>query len=133
MNRIQSNRATPIRVGLVVLWALLSNLNCHVSTLFAQGTTFTYQGRLTDNGSLANGSYDLQFHLRDALTAGDPVGAAVTIAPVAVSNGLFTVTLEFGAGIFTGPARWLEISVRTNGSIGAYPQQFYRIKQEPAQ
>jgi N-acetylneuraminic acid mutarotase len=33
---------------------------------------------------------------------------------------LLTVTLDFGAGVFTGPARWLEIGVRTNGSAGGY-------------
>ena len=39
-----------------------------------------------------------------------------TNAATAVSNGLFTVTLDFGAGIFTGNDVWLDISVRTNGN-----------------
>jgi hypothetical protein len=86
----------------------------------AQGTAFTYQGRLTDNTSPANGNYDLKFYLRDAPTSGNPVGTTNTIAPVPVSNGLFTVTLDFGAGVFTGPPRWLEIGVRTNGSVAAH-------------
>jgi hypothetical protein len=43
----------------------------------------------------------------------------VTIAPVIVSNGNFTVLLDFGA-VFSGEARWLEIGVRTNGSSGPY-------------
>ena len=86
----------------------------------AQPTAFTYQGRLTDNSQPANGSYDFHFYLRDAGSNGNPVGTTNTIAPVAVSNGLFTVTLDFGSGIFTGPDRWLEIGVRTNGSLAAY-------------
>src|SRR5260221_4956739 len=95
---------------------LLITLNAQLSTLFAQGTAFGYQGRLTDNGSPANGNYDLRFDVRDAATAGKQVGPASTLLAVAVSNGLFTVTLDFGAGVFTGPARWLEIGARTNGS-----------------
>src|SRR4029077_14995588 len=39
-----------------------------------------------------------------------------TNSSTAVSGGMFTVALDFGSGVFTGPARWLEIGVRTNGS-----------------
>jgi len=44
--------------------------------------------------------------------AGNPVGVTNRLAPVNASNGLFSVTLDFGSGIFTGPSRWLEIGVR---------------------
>ena len=54
-----------------------------------------------------------------------------TPAPVAVSNGLFTVTLDFGTGIFTGPARWLEIGVRT-ANIGAFTTLSPRQQLTPA-
>ena len=36
----------------------------------AQTTAFTYQGRLTDGGNPADGSYDLTFKLFDTATAG---------------------------------------------------------------
>src|SRR5438093_7038473 len=39
----------------------LSTLNPQLSTLFAQGTAFTYQGRLNDGANPASGSYDLRF------------------------------------------------------------------------
>ena len=42
------------------------------------------------------------------------------LAAVPVTNGLFRVALDFGAAAFTGPARWLEIGVRTNGSSGEF-------------
>ena len=59
--------AKPIlALGLV----LLSTLNQQLSTVFAQGTAFTYQGRLNDGGAPANGTYDLTFALFDEATGG---------------------------------------------------------------
>jgi hypothetical protein len=113
MRNIPSKFATLMPAALL---ALLSALNSQLSTLFAQGTAFTYQGRLAAGANTANGNYDMQFSLRDALTPpGNPVGPTNTITPVAVSNGLFTVALDFGAN-FPGADRWLEIGVRTNGA-----------------
>ena len=86
----------------------------------AQTTAFNYQGQLTDNGAPAVGIYDLSFSLRDSLTAGSPIGSPLSAPAVPVNNGQYTVTLDFGAGPFTGADRWLEISVRTTGSGGAY-------------
>ena len=104
---------------LIALMALLSGLSLQTAT-FAQGTAFTYQGQLVDNGSPANGSYDLTFALFDSLTAGTQVGGPLTSAATPVSNGLFTVTLDFGQGVFSGDPRWLEIGVVTNGSGGDF-------------
>ncbi len=42
---------------------------------------------------------------------------------MAVSNGLFTLTLDFGATVFTGAARWLAFSVRTNGGGSFVPDR----------
>ena len=80
----------------------------------AQGTAFTYQGRLNDNGSPANGTYDLQFAIYDASSGPNLVAGPVTNSPTVISNGIFVVTLDFGPGVFTGADRWLEIGVRTN-------------------
>ena len=90
-----------------------------VQQVTAQDTAFTYQGQLQNNGSPANGLYDLRFMVWDALTNGNMVAGPLTNSATGVTNGLFTVTLDFGPGVFTGPARWLELDVRTNGS-GAF-------------
>ena len=87
---------------------------------FAQGTAFTYSGRLWDHGAPANGAYDLSFTAYDSSTGGNLVSGPVTQAPVAVSNGVFTVIIDLGDGTFTGPMIWLEIGVRANGDTKAY-------------
>jgi len=102
----------------VLKLALLSLLAC--ASLQAAESAFTYQGRLTEHGAPASGDYDLRFLLRDAAVAGGQVGNAIVLAPVAVSNGLFTVALDFGSVAFDGNPRWLEIGVRTNGSVAPY-------------
>lgn len=85
----------------------------------ALSTSFTYQGRLTDGGSPANGVYDLRFILFDADTGGAQVGGIVAKEDVTVTNGLFSVELDFGATAFQGDARWLEIAVRPGSGSGA--------------
>ena len=82
----------------------------------AQTSAFTYQGRLSDGGTAANGTYDLQFSLFDSLAGGAQVGSTQTISSVAVSSGIFSVQLDFGAGAFTGPTRFLEIAARLSGA-----------------
>jgi hypothetical protein len=46
---------------------------------FAQGTAFIYQGRLTDAGNPANGTYEMQFKLFDTLTVGTGTQQGTTI------------------------------------------------------
>jgi hypothetical protein len=85
----------------------------------ANGTAFTYQGRLTDGGAAANGAYDFQFILYNAAVGGAQTGPIVTQNDVPVSGGLFNTTLDFGA-VFNGTALYLEIAVRPGSSGGSY-------------
>ncbi len=86
----------------------------------AQSTAFTYQGHLMDGGASANGNYDIQFTLKNALTAGATVGTPQAVSPVAAANGIFTVTLDFGSAPFDGSDRWVELGVRPAGSSDPY-------------
>ena len=92
------------------------------SLAFAQGSTFTYQGRLTDGGNPANSTFDFQFRLFDLVSGGAQQGPTVTLSPVPVAAGIFTVQLDFGAcaTCFNGAARFLEIGVRPAGSPNPY-------------
>src|ERR1019366_6821776 len=91
------------------LWLLLATLDAGLVTAHAQGTAFTYQGRLNNNGAPANGAYDFRFRMFDAITNGLTSGGVITLDSVGVSNGLFTVALGFNSSIFDGTPRWLEI------------------------
>jgi hypothetical protein len=92
-----------------------SMIYSQLSTALSQGTAFTYQGKLNDGANAAAGSYDLKFAIYDSSSNGNAIGNPLTNSATSISNGLFTTTLDFGASVFTGPDRWLEISVRTNG------------------
>jgi hypothetical protein len=96
-------------IGLTLLSAAIA------PNLRAQGTAFTYQGSLKNGGSPATGLYDLTFTLFDTNSAGNVIAGPLTNSATPVTNGLFTVTLDFGSAPFNGNARWLEIGVRTNG------------------
>ena len=82
------------------------------------GTDFTYQGRLTDaSGHPIGGPCDFSFGLWDDLTTGSQVGTTVYVPGVSLRDGLFTVSLDFGAA-FDGTALWLEVAVQCAGDPG---------------
>lgn len=105
-------------VWVMLLWATFCLSPAQAAPM---GTAFTYQGRLSDGGTPANGAYDFTFTLYDSLSAiTGQIGPPITQYDIPVSQGQFTVALDFGPGIFTGNARWLQIAVRPGGSSGAY-------------
>ena len=101
------------------------------STLSASlGTGFTYQGRLSDASGPVDGACDLTFKLYDEAGTGTPptggiqIGVTVTKLSEEVSDGYFTVRLDFGASAFAGDARWLEIAVDCgSGATTLSPRQ----------
>lgn len=78
-------------------------------------TTFTYQGELKESGEPADGLFDMDFALWDAPGGGSQVGSTIEVVDQPISDGLFTVELDFGADVFDGSQLWLEIIVE--GSI----------------
>jgi hypothetical protein len=100
----------------IIVAALLLLSIDRSSTVIAQGTAFTYQGQLQGNGSLSSGTYNFQFSVYTNSSGGTAVAGPVTNSSVAVTNGLFTVTMDFGAGIWNGQTNWLQIAVESNGA-----------------
>ena len=94
--------------------ALISLLFLEAHSAFAQGTAFTYQGQLQNNGNPASGIYNLTFTLFATNSGGAAVAGPVTNSAVAVSNGLFTVIIDLESSVWNGQTNWLEIGVETN-------------------
>ena len=79
----------------------------------AQTSAFTFQGRLNDGGAPANGTYDFQFWLFDTLADGTGTQLGTQSASgVQVTNGVFSVTIDFGAQAFSGADRFIQVVVR---------------------
>jgi hypothetical protein len=104
----------PIKYLLMAL-ALGAACCLQTATAHAQGTNFTYQGQLLSGGAPANGIYNLTFTLFNTNASGVAIAGPVTNSATGVTNGLFTVAISFGAGVFTGTNYWLEVAVETNG------------------
>ncbi|MDY7110132.1 MAG: tail fiber domain-containing protein [Planctomycetota bacterium] len=91
--------------------AILSALLACGSALAVGDTAFTYQGQLTDGGEPAHGLYEFAFSLWDAAVDGSQIGFTEVHDNVPVSEGLFTVELDFGAEALDNSERWLQIEV----------------------
>lgn len=89
----------------------------------AQPYAFSYQGKLTENGIAANGIYDFRFRLYTSSGGITQVGGDRFVDDLALVNGIFTTSIDWGYSIFDGSNLWLEISARPGSSVGAYTVQ----------
>jgi hypothetical protein len=85
-------------------------------------STFTYNGQLKNNGAVVNGSCQMAFRLYDDPSTGNLIGSPIT-PTVPVTNGLFTVGLNFGNNAFDGKGRWLDMRVSCGGPFTQLPRQ----------
>jgi hypothetical protein len=97
--------------GILVTTAAVSVGVLAFPILADAGTAFTYQGELTEGDEPASGLYDFEFSLWDAEIDGSQVGLTQVHNGVSVSNGLFTLQLDFGAEALDNSERWLQIDV----------------------
>ena len=84
------------------------------------GNAINYQGQLKRDGIPLNDSVDLRFTLWDAASGGTADPDVLLRLNVPVVNGLFSTTLDFGAGTFVGSSHWLAIEVRHPVGSGAF-------------
>jgi len=109
----------PTKISAIMVLALgLMVWPVEVSEAAPMGTAFTYQGRLMDANSAADGQYDFEFKLFDDpnVILGNQQGSTIDINDLDVFDGYFTVELNFGSSVFDGNSVWLEIDVRPGDS-----------------
>jgi hypothetical protein len=109
-----------IRASLITAVFLLFAREEGLAQTALASTALTYQGALTQSGVAAAGAFDFTFQLFTDPLAGTNVTGAITNYGIAVSNGLFTTTLDFGGAVFNGSALWLELGVETNGGSNSF-------------
>lgn len=93
----------------VVATALISGVSS------ARAETFTYHGTLQDAGNAAEGSYDLRLTLYGAAQGGAALAVPVQLFGVAVHEGSFSTTADFGDLTSLGTQAWLEVAVKPAG------------------
>ncbi len=98
----------------ITILAIVLGLVAVGNDLCAQTTAFKYQGSLTDGANPANGSFQMKFLLFDAVSGGNQIGTTLADVPVTATNGVFSVSLDFGVSALNGANRWIEIAVRRN-------------------
>src|SRR5688572_9143003 len=79
-------------------------------TNYAQTTVFSFEASLPNSFTPATGTFEMEFRLFDAPTAGNQIGTTNVIGAVDVQVRQLTVWLNFGAAAFPGADRFIEIS-----------------------
>jgi hypothetical protein len=109
--------ALPLTLGLMLVLVVGLTAAQELAPQEALGTAFTYQGQLQKDGSPVDAECQVAFRLYDQAVDGAQVGPPLTIT-VPITEGVFTVGLDFGAGVFDGEARWLSVAVQCPGDVG---------------
>ncbi len=112
-------RGLSSQVRVVIASGLLAAAGaiCQAQTTVDEG--FTYQGRLSEDGSLATGTYDFRFQLFSTDTGG-AILSQFDVADLGVTSGLFQTKVFFGKFIKTTEKRWMQVLVRPGASTGAF-------------
>lgn len=104
-----------IHTSLILATSLLVALS--PTQVNAQSAAISFQGQLGDGGRPATGQYDFVFRLFDAASGGAEQAQAIALNNRGVTNGYFTVPLDFGIAAYSGGgSRFIQMEVRTAGT-----------------
>lgn len=106
-----------MHIKAVTLAAVLLAASTTPSIAAPNPTTMTYQGALSDAGEPAQGLYEFQIRVLDSI--GTQIGSTQTLIAT-VTDGVFTISPDFGPAVFNADYRELEISVRSVMDAGPF-------------
>jgi len=86
-----------------------------VTPLSVSAEPITYQGRLDTPSGPGDSPHDFEVRLFDSASGGASIGPTLQLLDVPVVDGLVSLDLDFGDGVFLGDT-WLEIAVRDAAS-----------------
>lgn len=103
-----------MKTRIICLIIIFACINAHAVVDYS----FTYQGELTDNGSPAQGTYDIAIQAFNNVNATGSSLADSIHNGVTVEAGLFTIQqVDIGSSIFDGLDVWLRILVKKPADI----------------
>ncbi len=107
-----------MRKDILFVSSILVLLVLQIQSVRSQTTEFSYQGFLKSGTAPANGNHDFEFLLFNELSGGSQIGSTIALNNVALTDGRFSVKLNFGNQFTTGANRFLEIRLRPSGQGG---------------
>ncbi|HEY1719132.1 MAG TPA: hypothetical protein VGH42_12670 [Verrucomicrobiae bacterium] len=107
-------------IHLILAAAILSTFNSQLSTARAQGTAFTYQGRVTDNGTNFTGIGQFKFALVTGTNFSSQATATATVDTVNEEVTAITV-VNGGSGNTTAP------TLTFIGTIASFPTYYVTL------
>ncbi|MGJ8662509.1 MAG: hypothetical protein ACSHWU_02615 [Marinicella sp.] len=105
-----------MNIRIINTWVFLLAMIFQAQAQTPLDSDFTYQGELVFNDQPVDGLYDFEISAFDASTSGNQYDTTQAFFAVEVSNGIFTLNLNFGDIAFIGNQVFLEISLRESGS-----------------
>ena len=106
-----------MQVGTVALLTALATTIAHAQLPLT--SAFRYQGDLRFDGTPVNEPTDVRVSLWDAEIGGTQAGTTLTFDAVEVTEGRFSLSLDFGDQ-FTGDRRWLDFEIRRPAGTGPF-------------
>ncbi|MCH7791295.1 MAG: tail fiber domain-containing protein, partial [Planctomycetes bacterium] len=132
MNRQRTLANLPVCVVIVVA----TTLNTHAGQVDPPtSTAFTYYGQLKFLDDPVNATADFRFTPFGQALGGEQVGPTIDWFDATLTDGLFQHELDFGTDPIAGPARWLQIQIRTPAGQGLFttlaPRQRIKVAERP--